>query len=59
MVMRTTIEISPLSSVQLWEEQQRAVRMQKSREHREWLRNFALGSGLIVVTVAVAMTLAR
>ena len=42
-----------------WEEKQRTDRVQSRIEHREWLRNFAFAIGLIVITVAVAMLLAR
>ena len=42
-----------------WEQKQRADRIQSRIDHREWLRNFAFAIGLIIITVAIAMLLAR
>ena len=42
-----------------WDEQQRVDRVQTHLEHRRLLKSFALVFGLIVLTLAVAMVLAR
>lgn len=43
---------------ELWEEQQRAHRAQTVKEHREWLKSFALVLALIALTLAAAAGLA-
>jgi hypothetical protein len=45
------MEISSAMKQQLWDEQQRASRVETEIEHRLWLKNFTLVFALIVLTL--------
>jgi hypothetical protein len=53
------MEDSLAASELLWEEQQRADKAQGDLEHRAWRKGFAVALALIVLTLAVAIVLAR
>jgi hypothetical protein len=58
-VLRTTMANISAATKQIREEQQLVGRAKKDLEHREWLRDFVLLSGLIILALAVATLLAR
>jgi hypothetical protein len=49
------MEISSAMKEQLWDEQQRTLKIQKELERRRWLRNFTLVFALIVLTLAAVV----
>jgi len=52
------MDFSSADKYLLWDQQQHADRERRHQELREWLRNFALVSSLVALTVAAATVLA-